>query len=423
MGRSPHLGHARLRDPRRSRAGARRHGAASASSRSPTARCSSSREASASSCCWRARSRRIRACCCSTSRPHTSICATACAWRRWCASWSREGRSALVVSHDLGLAARSGDRIALLRGGELHAVGTPREVLTPAQHARDLRRRDGDPDGRGRRAPGRPEARDLARRCSLRAAAAATRSPAARCALRSLDGAALIRGGRRVAQLTIAGVQAREILDSRGNPTVEVEIQTSSGASGVAAVPSGASTGSREALELRDGDARRYGGKGVLRAVANANGELAKAAVGRPLGTLAEQARARPGADRARRHRHQVAARRERDPRRLAGGGARGGERHRHAALPLPRRRRRDAAARADDERDQRRRPRRQQRRSPGVHAVPARRAELLRGAALGRRGVPRAAGACCTRRATRRRSATRAASRRTSRAIARRSS
>ena len=68
-----------------------------------------------------------------------------------------------------------------------------------------------------------------------------------------------------------------------------MEIQTSSGASGVAAVPSGASTGSREALELRDGDARRYGGKGVLRAVANANGELAKAAVGRPLATLAEQ--------------------------------------------------------------------------------------------------------------------------------------
>ena len=92
-----------------------------------------------------------------------------------------------------------------------------------------------------------------------------------------------------MAQLTIAGVKAREILDSRGNPTVEVEIRTSSGASGVAAVPSGASTGSREALELRDGDAKRYGGKGVLRAVANANGELAKAAIGRPLGTLAEQ--------------------------------------------------------------------------------------------------------------------------------------
>jgi enolase len=93
-----------------------------------------------------------------------------------------------------------------------------------------------------------------------------------------------------VAELTIAGVRAREILDSRGNPTVEVEIRTSSGASASAAVPSGASTGSREALELRDGDDERYRGKGVLRAVANANGELARAAVGRPIGTLAEQA-------------------------------------------------------------------------------------------------------------------------------------
>ena len=92
-----------------------------------------------------------------------------------------------------------------------------------------------------------------------------------------------------MAQLTIAGVKAREILDSRGNPTVEVEIRTSSGVNAVAAVPSGASTGAREALELRDGDARRYGGKGVQRAVANANGELAKAVIGRPLGTLAQQ--------------------------------------------------------------------------------------------------------------------------------------
>jgi enolase len=89
--------------------------------------------------------------------------------------------------------------------------------------------------------------------------------------------------------VTIAGVRAREILDSRGNPTVTVDVRTSSGAVGSAAVPSGASTGSREALELRDGDAKRYGGKGVLKAVANANGELAKVALGRALGGLAEQ--------------------------------------------------------------------------------------------------------------------------------------
>jgi enolase len=92
-----------------------------------------------------------------------------------------------------------------------------------------------------------------------------------------------------VAQETIAAVYAREILDSRGNPTVAVEVETSGGARGAAAVPSGASTGSREALELRDGDPARYGGKGVLRAVANVNGELAAVAVGRPLGGIGEQ--------------------------------------------------------------------------------------------------------------------------------------
>ncbi|EFL49635.1 enolase [Solidesulfovibrio fructosivorans JJ]] len=79
---------------------------------------------------------------------------------------------------------------------------------------------------------------------------------------------------------TIAAVWAREILDSRGNPTVEVEVTLESGASGRAAVPSGASTGSREALELRDQDASRYGGKGVVKAVENVQGELAEAVIG-----------------------------------------------------------------------------------------------------------------------------------------------
>jgi enolase len=74
----------------------------------------------------------------------------------------------------------------------------------------------------------------------------------------------------------IEGIHAREILDSRGNPTVEVEVLLSGGASGRAGVPSGASTGSREALELRDGDKKRYGGKGVLKAVAHVNGEIAE---------------------------------------------------------------------------------------------------------------------------------------------------
>ncbi|MCU0588118.1 MAG: phosphopyruvate hydratase [Syntrophobacteraceae bacterium] len=72
----------------------------------------------------------------------------------------------------------------------------------------------------------------------------------------------------------IIGVKAREILDSRGNPTVECEIQLASGYSGMAAVPSGASTGSREALELRDGDSGRYLGKGVLKAVEHVNEEI-----------------------------------------------------------------------------------------------------------------------------------------------------
>jgi enolase 1/2/3 len=75
----------------------------------------------------------------------------------------------------------------------------------------------------------------------------------------------------------IEAAYGREILDSRGNPTVEVEVLLSGGATGRAGVPSGASTGAREALELRDGDKNRYGGKGVRKAVAHVNGEIAEA--------------------------------------------------------------------------------------------------------------------------------------------------
>ena len=78
----------------------------------------------------------------------------------------------------------------------------------------------------------------------------------------------------------IAAVHARQILDSRGQPTVEVEVTLSSGATGRAAVPSGASTGAFEAVELRDGDARLYSGKGVLKAVANVEDELAGVLIG-----------------------------------------------------------------------------------------------------------------------------------------------
>ena len=78
----------------------------------------------------------------------------------------------------------------------------------------------------------------------------------------------------------IEGIHARQILDSRGNPTVEVDVVTESGAFGRAAVPSGASTGTHEAVELRDGDKKTYLGKGVLKAVDNVNNKIASEIVG-----------------------------------------------------------------------------------------------------------------------------------------------
>src|SRR5688572_31059936 len=83
--------------------------------------------------------------------------------------------------------------------------------------------------------------------------------------------------------MKITDVRGREILDSRGNPTVEVDVTLEGGARGRAGVPSGASTGEREALELRDGDKSRYLGKGVKKAVANVNGEIAAAIKGKEL--------------------------------------------------------------------------------------------------------------------------------------------
>src|SRR4029079_10999278 len=82
------------------------------------------------------------------------------------------------------------------------------------------------------------------------------------------------------AMTKIVDIKAREIMDSRGNPTVEADVIVANGAMGRAAVPSGASTGTREAVELRDGDKQRYGGKGVLQAVINANGEIRNALLG-----------------------------------------------------------------------------------------------------------------------------------------------
>src|SRR5258708_23217611 len=78
----------------------------------------------------------------------------------------------------------------------------------------------------------------------------------------------------------IVDVRGRQIIDSRGNPTVEADVVLDSGTVGRAAVPSGASTGSREAVELRDGDMKRYGGKGVLKAVGAVNGPIPAAVLG-----------------------------------------------------------------------------------------------------------------------------------------------
>lgn len=87
--------------------------------------------------------------------------------------------------------------------------------------------------------------------------------------------------------MRIKNVKAREILDSRGNPTIEVDVKLENGIVATASVPSGASTGENEAVELRDGDKGRYGGKGVLRAVANVNGEIADVIVGMKVGNQA----------------------------------------------------------------------------------------------------------------------------------------
>src|SRR5947199_10481487 len=83
-----------------------------------------------------------------------------------------------------------------------------------------------------------------------------------------------------MARTSISRIHAREILDSRGNPTIEVDVRLESGALGRAAIPSGASTGEHEVWELRDGNKNRFGGKGVKKAVANVNEKIAAALKG-----------------------------------------------------------------------------------------------------------------------------------------------
>ena len=169
--------------------------------------------------------------------------------------------------------------------------------------------------------------------------------------------------------MTITEVRGREVLDSRGNPTVEVDVTIDTGARGRAGVPSGASTGEREALELRDGDKGRYLGKGVTKAVGHVNGEIARAVVGHPFDSLRAPRR---GDDRPRRHAGKEPAGRQRPARRLDGGTEGGGRRQQTAALRAHRHHRRQPdgilAARADDEHPEWRRPRGLERGLPGVH-------------------------------------------------------
>ncbi len=154
---------------------------------------------------------------------------------------------------------------------------------------------------------------------------------------------------------TIVKVSGIEILDSRGNPTVEAEVFLADGSTGRAAVPSGASTGEHEAVELRDDEKNRYQGKGTRKAVANINGPIATALHGHDA-TL--QAKIDQLMIDARRHAEQRQPRRERDPRRLHGGGARGRRIAAHAPLSLSRRREWLHAAGSADEHSQWRRAR-----------------------------------------------------------------
>ena len=156
------------------------------------------------------------------------------------------------------------------------------------------------------------------------------------------DGTIDPKGEARMSEHEIVSIRGREVLDSRGNPTVEADVVLEGGAFGRAAVPSGASTGSREAIELRDGDKGRYLGKGVTRAVDAVNGEIADAVTGFD---ALDQAALDAAHDRAGRHREQGAAGRQRHPGGQPGRRQRRRGRHRAAALPLPGRRRRARAA------------------------------------------------------------------------------
>ncbi len=196
--------------------------------------------------------------------------------------------------------------------------------------------------------------------------------------------------------MKITDVKGREILDSRGNPTVEVDVVLEGGARGRAAVPSGASTGEREALELRDGDKTRYLGKGVRKAVGHVNGEIAAAVKGREFTQRAldeamialdgTPTKGRLGAN-AILGVSMAALRAD-----AAARGQAALRAHRGRGVPGSRLPARVHAARADDEHPQRRRARRLERGLPGIHGDAARLHLVQRGPARRRRDLPRAA-------------------------------
>ena len=163
----------------------------------------------------------------------------------------------------------------------------------------------------------------------------------------------------------IVNVVGREILDSRGNPTVEVDVVLEDGSMGRAAVPSGASTGTREAVELRDGDKGRYGGKGVLKAVEAVNRDIFDAVSGLEAEDqlkIDETMIALDGTkNKSRLGANAILGR-------FACGRQGGGGSFGPAALPLRRRRDGQGAADANDEYRQRRRACRQSNRFSGVH-------------------------------------------------------
>ena len=187
----------------------------------------------------------------------------------------------------------------------------------------------------------------------------------------------------------IVAVHGRQILDSRGNPTVEADVRLEGGALGRAAVPSGASTGEHEAIELRDGDKSHYLGKGVLKAVAHVNGEIADAVTGmdaadqNALDNRMIEADGTPNKSKFGANAilavSMAAAR--------AAAAAVGQPLYKYLAQyssdPSA-----QHASRPDDEYSQWRRARRQFRGRAGIHGHAARRAELSRSAALGRRSL-----------------------------------